>query len=78
MLVTTILPRLAASASTESIRDASPVPIVSTTTSHIRPQVTSQTRSNAAAPQPVRQAASGRSDGSTAMTDASLTTVCRA
>src|ERR1700678_3515773 len=147
MLVTTIRPRLAASASTASIRDESPVPIVSTTTSHIRPQVTSRIRSNAAdtkidacvalrpgaddhltstgsiakmcrapasrapctaaeprpptpttataspgltppaytdephpvaAPQPVRQAASGRKEGSTGMTDASLTTVCLA
>jgi hypothetical protein len=32
-----------------SIRSERPVPMVSTTTSHIRPQVTSRTRSNAAA-----------------------------
>src|ERR1700749_345784 len=48
MLVTTIRPRLAAMARTASIRSERPVPMVSTTTSHIRPHVTSRIRSNAA------------------------------
>src|ERR1700749_1370840 len=48
MLVTTIRPRLAAMARMASIRSERPVPMVSTTTSHIRPQVTPRIRSNAA------------------------------
>ena len=55
-----------------------PTPMTATSSPARTPPAYTALPHPVATPQPVRQATSGRKDGSTGITDASLTTVCRA
>ena len=55
-----------------------PTPTTATASPGLTPPAYTAEPHPVAAPHPVRQAASGRKDGSTGMTDASFTTVCLA